>query len=94
LGVANVEEIAEREHEGVGLSYDECLTYLRDHLYFYLGERELEGLELFRQQAVNLGLLCGERALQIAGTKPASGSPPNCVNYVETGTRFGPGCET
>jgi len=54
LGVAHVEEIAEREHGEVGLSYDECLTYLRDHLHFYLGEREGEGLALFREYASRL----------------------------------------
>src|SRR5688572_17536099 len=43
LGVANVEEIAEREHAAVGLSCADCLTYLRDHLHFYLGPRELAG---------------------------------------------------
>jgi chorismate dehydratase len=57
LGVANVEEIAQREHAAVGLSYDDCLTYLRDHLYFYLGQRELAGLELFHAHASRLGLV-------------------------------------
>jgi chorismate dehydratase len=56
LGVKHVEEIAKREHHGVGLSYDECLTYLRDHLHFYLGERERQGLALFAEHASRLGL--------------------------------------
>jgi len=56
FGVAHVAEIAQREHAAVGLAYDECLTYLRDHLYFYLGTRELAGLALFRQHAAALGL--------------------------------------
>jgi len=57
LGVANLEEIAAREHAAVELSYDDCLAYLRDHLYFYLGSREQAGLRLFREHASRLGLL-------------------------------------
>jgi chorismate dehydratase len=70
LGVANVEEIAAREHAAVGLSYDECLAYLRDHLHFHLGSRELAGLRLFREHAARLGLLPGSnKTLEMAGTR-------------------------
>jgi chorismate dehydratase len=55
LGVDNVEEIAAAEHAAVGLSYDECLTYLRDHLHFYLGTGEMAGLRMFREHALRLG---------------------------------------
>jgi len=57
LGVANLEGIAAREHAAVGLSYDDCLTYLRDHLHFYLGPREISGLKLFHNHASRLGLV-------------------------------------
>src|SRR5262245_56645710 len=60
LGVANVEEIADREHTAVGLNYDDCLAYLRDHLHFHLGPRELAGLRLFQQHASRLGLISRE----------------------------------
>jgi chorismate dehydratase len=56
LGVASVEAIARREHQAVGLSYEDCLVYLRDHLHFRLGKEEAAGLELFRQHAVRRGL--------------------------------------
>ena len=56
LGVANVEQIAREEHARFGLSFDDCLTYLRDHLYFTLGPRELSGLRLFHEHACRLGL--------------------------------------
>jgi chorismate dehydratase len=56
LGVANVEHIARAEHARCGLSYDDCLTYLRDHLHFTLGPRELAGLRLFEQHVNRLGL--------------------------------------
>lgn len=62
LGVANLQSIAAEEHLRFALSYQDCLTYLRDHLHFYLGPRELAGLELFRQ-----------RAMLLAGTKPGPG---------------------
>ena len=56
LGVAHLEEIAATEHAAVGMSYGECLTYLRDHLHFTLGPRESAGLRLFQQHASRLGL--------------------------------------
>jgi chorismate dehydratase len=56
LGVANLESIAANEHGPAGLQYDDCLTYLRDHLYFYLGPSELAGLQLFYEHARRLGL--------------------------------------
>lgn len=55
-GVANLEEIAKRESASVGLAYEQCLSYLRDNLYFFLGPREQRGLQLFREHAVRLGL--------------------------------------
>jgi chorismate dehydratase len=55
-GVAHVEPIAAAEHAAVGLGYEECLVYLRDHLHFYLGPRELAGLRLFHERAVQVGL--------------------------------------
>lgn len=51
-GVAHLEEIAERESKTVGLTYEQCLSYLRDNLYFFLGPRERRGLELFRELAM------------------------------------------
>jgi chorismate dehydratase len=55
-GVAHVEQIAREEHARFGLSYDDCLTYLRDHLHFTLGPRELAGLGLFQEHACRLGV--------------------------------------
>jgi chorismate dehydratase len=57
LGVASLQEIATREHAAVGLTYEECLTYLRDHLYFHLGPRERAGLTQFQKHATRLGLV-------------------------------------
>ncbi len=55
-GVAHLEEIAEREAAPLGLTRPQCLSYLRDNLYFYLGPREQRGLELFYRKASQLGL--------------------------------------
>ena len=55
-GVANLEEIAERETASVGLTFEQCLSYLRNNLYFFLGPRERRGLELFQEHAIRLGL--------------------------------------
>ncbi|MBC8350814.1 MAG: menaquinone biosynthesis protein [Planctomycetes bacterium] len=55
-GTANLDRIASEEAAAVGLSESECLSYLRDNLYFTLGHREQNGLELFRHHAVVLGM--------------------------------------
>ena len=68
LGVANVESIAAAEHAAVGLSYADCLVYLRDQLHFDLGPRELAGLRLFREHASRLGLAPREPATKKAAT--------------------------
>jgi len=57
LGLASLPAIAAAEGPRVGLSAADAHGYLRDNLYFYLGRRELAGLELFRQHAVRLGLV-------------------------------------
>ena len=55
-GVGRLPEIAEAESPAVGMTPAACLSYLRDNLYFYLGEREQRGLQLFYEHAVALGL--------------------------------------
>jgi len=81
-GVAHVEQIAREEHVRFGLSYHDCLTYLRDHLHFTLGPRELAGLQLFRDYALTPPL---------AGTKPGPGAPRERPALAQTGSRFAPG---
>ncbi len=56
-GLNNLREIAEQEAGTLGLSSDQCLSYLRDNLYFFLGDRERSGLELFREHATSMGLV-------------------------------------
>jgi chorismate dehydratase len=56
-GLAHLEEIAAREAAPLGLTRPQCLSYLRDNLYFFLGRRELQGVELFRERAAALGLV-------------------------------------
>jgi predicted solute-binding protein len=55
-GVAHLAEIAEREAAPLGLTQPQCLSYLRDSLYFYLGPDEQRGLELFYDRAVSMQL--------------------------------------
>jgi chorismate dehydratase len=55
-GVANLAAIAKREAAPLGLTLPECHGYLRDNLHFYLGPRELRGLELFYNLAQKQGL--------------------------------------
>jgi chorismate dehydratase len=55
-GLAHLEDIAAREAAPLGLTRPQCLSYLRDNLYFYLGAREQRGLSLFYNKAAELGL--------------------------------------
>jgi chorismate dehydratase len=71
-GVAHLDEIAEREAAPLGLTRPQCVSYLRDNLYFYLGPREQRGLELFYKKSAQLGLVpqgveLGIRDCQSAG---------------------------
>jgi chorismate dehydratase len=55
-GLAHLTQIAAAEAPRYELTYDQCLTYLRDNLHFYLHRRELAGLRTYYQHAVRLGL--------------------------------------
>lgn len=55
-GLANLERIAAAEAPRLGLTRPECIAYLRDNLYFFLGEEELAGLNLYYRLASELGL--------------------------------------
>jgi chorismate dehydratase len=55
-GVKHLDQIATREAPPLGLTHPQCLGYLRDNLYFYLGPREWRGLSLFHQLAQKLEL--------------------------------------
>ena len=61
----------------LGLTIPQCLSYLRDNLYFYLGPRERRGLELFRGEAVKMGLAPTNSNGQYPGTpvRQAHGMP-------------------
>jgi chorismate dehydratase len=85
-GVAHVEEIAREEHVRYGLSYSECLTYLRDHLHFTLGPRERAGLAMFREY-------CGRYSLisPLAGTKPGPGVFRHSAALAQSGNKFAAG---
>jgi len=85
-GVAHVEQIARAEHARCGLAYNDCLTYLRDHLHFTLGKRELAGLERFEQYCKRYALFS-----PLAGTKPGPGAPRGSPALAQTGSKFAPG---
>ncbi|MBI3464840.1 MAG: hypothetical protein HY000_17565, partial [Planctomycetes bacterium] len=56
LGVRHLDEIAAAESAALGLTPPECLAYLRDNLYFYLGPHEQQGMQLFCRLAAEYGL--------------------------------------
>ncbi|MBL9082269.1 MAG: menaquinone biosynthesis protein [Planctomycetales bacterium] len=55
-GLAALPEIARREAPLLGLTQPECLAYLRDNLYFYLGPQERSGLAMFHRLAQQMNL--------------------------------------
>ncbi|WP_425615596.1 menaquinone biosynthetic enzyme MqnA/MqnD family protein [Anatilimnocola sp. NA78] len=59
-GLAHLPQIAAAEAPRYGLSYEQCLVYLRDNLHFYLHDRELSGLRKFHEYAIRLGLAPAE----------------------------------
>ena len=56
-GVRHLPEIAAKHASELGVSKQQGEVYLRDHLYFYLGEQERQGLELFRQYVDELSVV-------------------------------------
>lgn len=56
-GVSRLDAIADAESENVGLPTAYCRRYLHENITFGLGEREWQGLALFRERAIELGLL-------------------------------------
>ncbi len=56
-GLENLQQIAGGEAAEYDLSVDDCYKYFSEQLYFYLGQEELAGLDLFRSQAAKLGLV-------------------------------------
>ncbi len=59
-GIANLTEIVDREAPRYNLSADDCRTYFEEQLHFFLGPAELAGLNMFRSQATELGLVPAE----------------------------------
>lgn len=58
-GVERLEQIARREAPLLGLSEQLTLDYLRDNLYYHLGDAERRGLARFQQLAVKHHLVPG-----------------------------------
>ena len=56
LGVSHLKEIAAEEAAGVRLSREAAYHYLKENLYFHLGPRQRSGLQLFCNNAIELGL--------------------------------------
>ncbi len=55
-GVAAARQIAAEQASHYGLSVQACTDYFEKFLYFTLGPRQQQGLELFYQRAVEVGL--------------------------------------
>lgn len=56
-GLLHAEALAEQLSAQYGITQQDCLKYFREQLYFHLGDRELAGLDLFRQWATEYELL-------------------------------------
>jgi chorismate dehydratase len=59
-GVRRLAEIARREAPRFQMTEEDCLTYLRDHLHFYFGQAERQGLQRFAELARKYNWIPGE----------------------------------
>lgn len=80
-GLQNLLAIAQREAPQAGLTVDSCLAYLRDNLYFHLGPRERQGLELFREHAARFGLAPCDSHYESLRIRHAEGIGPDVKLY-------------
>jgi chorismate dehydratase len=62
-GLAAVDQIAAESARRLGISVADAVRYLTQHIHYELGERELEGLRLFRRWAAELELIATEVSL-------------------------------
>lgn len=56
-GAQRLDEIAAAEALRSGFTEEFCMAYLHDNIQFTLGHREWQGLDLFREKAIELDLL-------------------------------------
>ncbi len=71
-GLDKLEDIAADQAPGYGLSYEECLNYLRENLHFNLGTEEKKGMEKYFRYAADLSLISDSRRLQFHQTTSIS----------------------
>jgi chorismate dehydratase len=69
-GISNIEKVADEESARIGLSRDECLVYLRDHMRYDLDKPEQMGLERFRQLCVEQKLIPDAGPVRFVETSP------------------------
>lgn len=63
-GLKNIQEIARQNASRYGLSEDECLSYLQNHLHFHLGDDEKSGMNQYFQFAAELSLISNTQPIQ------------------------------
>ncbi len=56
-GCHDLPQIIRQQSEAMQLPFELVQEYLRDNLYYHLGSKQLQGLELFYQRAADLGLI-------------------------------------
>lgn len=61
-GMAILPQIAREESARLGLPYELCFAYLSEIMVYDMGEREEQGLEMFRQKAEAHGLIAKPEA--------------------------------
>ena len=65
-GLANLATIAAIEAASHGLSVTQCMDYLNDNLHYNLGYDEQQGLRLFHEYSMELGLAPSNRNFDAA----------------------------
>ena len=73
-GCRQLEAIAAERSAGMNLPQGMVLAYLRDHLHFYLGASERQGLTTFCRKAASLGLLPSHTSFNYHDSTTRSGT--------------------
>jgi chorismate dehydratase len=64
LGVANIPAIAERYSQQLGMKKEFLQEYLQSNVYYYLDKDCAEGLRLFYEKAVKIGVVKSQRVIE------------------------------
>ena len=64
IGLQRLPEIAADQAKHYDLSHEDCLRYLEEHIHYYLGDKEKQGMDMYFQHAAKLSLIAKHAQLR------------------------------